>query len=124
YMQTIGKKLGVNVGNLIGHSAVRLYAMGQDCHEREASAEELVEMRRIVAEALHAGALGISFTRNMKHRDISGKRIPGAYAPESEIFALGDVLREVGTGEIQCGDAVEPELKEHMMSRLSEATGR
>jgi N-acyl-D-aspartate/D-glutamate deacylase len=124
YMQAIGQKLGVNVGTLIGHSAVRLYAMGEECQQRPATNAELETMRRLVREALEAGALGLSITRNMNHYDITGNRIPAACAPESELFALADVLREVGTGVIQSGGGTNPEMKDRLMSRLSEACGR
>jgi N-acyl-D-amino-acid deacylase len=125
YMSAIGRRLGVNVGTLVGHSAVRLYAMGEtDCSERAATDAELGVMRRLVQEALEAGALGLSITRNMNHFDIAGKRIPAACAPESELFALADVLREVGTGVIQCGGGTNPELKDRLLSRLSQACGR
>src|SRR5207245_2342397 len=120
----IGQRLGVNVGTLVGHSAVRLYAMGKDCSERPATDAELETMRRIVREALEAGALGLSITRNMNHFDIAGTRIPAACAPESELFALADVLREVGTGVIQCGGGTNPELKDRLLSRLAQACGR
>jgi N-acyl-D-amino-acid deacylase len=124
YMRAIGHRLGVNVGTLIGHSAVRLYAMGEECSERAATEAELEAMRRVVREALEAGALGLSITRNMNHFDISGKRIPAACAPESELFALADVLREAGTGVIQCGGGTNPELKDRLLSRISQACGR
>ncbi len=124
YMTAIGQRLGVNVGTLVGHSAVRLYAMGADCSERPATDAELEAMRRVVREALEAGALGLSITRNMNHFDIAGTRIPAACAPESELFALADVLREAGTGVIQCGGGTNPELKDGLLSRLSQACGR
>ena len=124
YMNAIGGRLGVNVGTLIGHSAVRLYAMGDECSDRSATDAELTAMRKVVREALEAGALGLSVTRNMGHFDISGKRIPAACAPESELFALADVLRETGTGVIQCGGGTNPELKDKLLTRLSEASGR
>src|SRR5436189_2888917 len=124
YMSAIGQRLGVNVGTLVGHSAVRLYAMGKDCSERAATDAELETMRRVVREALEAGALGLSITRNMNHFDIAGTRIPAACAPESELFALTDVLREVGTGVIQCGGGTNPELKDGLLSRISQACGR
>jgi N-acyl-D-amino-acid deacylase len=124
YMSTIGQRLAVNVGTFVGHSAVRLYAMGKDCSEREATNAELEEMRRVVRDALEAGALGLSITRNMNHFDIVGKRIPAACAPESELFALADVLREAGTGVIQCGGGTNPELKDRLLSRLAQACGR
>jgi N-acyl-D-amino-acid deacylase len=124
YMRAVGQKLAVNVGTLVGHSAVRLYAMGEECSDRPATDAELETMRRVVREALEAGALGLSITRNMNHFDIAGKRIPAACAPESELFALADVLREVGTGVIQCGGGTNPELKDRLLSRISEACGR
>src|SRR5213593_170095 len=124
YMSAIGQRLGVNVGTFVGHSAVRLYAMGEDCSERAATEAELEIMRRLVRESLDAGALGLSITRNMNHFDIAGKRIPAACAPESELFALADVLREVGTGVIQCGGGTNPELKDRLLSRLAQACGR
>jgi N-acyl-D-amino-acid deacylase len=124
YMSAIGQRLGVNVGTLIGHSAVRLYAMGKDCSERPATDAELDTMRRVVREGLQAGALGLSITRNMNHFDIAGTRIPAACAPESELFALADVLREAGTGVIQCGGGTNPELKDKLLSRISQACGR
>jgi N-acyl-D-amino-acid deacylase len=124
YMGAIGQRLGVNVGTLIGHSAVRLYAMGKECSERAATEAEVEVMRRVVREALEAGALGLSITRNMNHFDILGTRIPAACAPESELFALADVLREAGTGVIQCGGGTNPELKDRLLSRISQACGR
>src|SRR5437773_6269472 len=124
YMSAIGQRLGVNVGTLVGHSAVRLYAMGADCSERPATDAELEAMRRVVREALEAGALGLSITRNMHHFDIAGTRIPAACAPESGLFALADVLREAGTGVIQCGGGTNAELKDGLLRRLAQASGR
>jgi hypothetical protein len=50
--------------------------------------------------------------------------IPALWADEKEIFALADVLREMGTGIIQSGGGREAEMKDGLMARLSEATGR
>jgi N-acyl-D-aspartate/D-glutamate deacylase len=124
YMGAVEKRLGVNVGMMIGHSAVRLYAMGDASQERAATEGELEVMRGVVREGLEAGALGLSVSRNMGHFDVGGKLIPGAFAPEEELFALAAVLRELGTGVIQSGDGRTLELKTRLMSRLSEASGR
>ena len=124
YMGAIGQRLGVNVGTLVGHSAIRLYAMGEQCSDRPATDVELEAMRRVLRESIDAGALGLSITRNMNHFDVEGKRIPAACAPESELFALADVLREAGTGVIQCGGGTNPELKDGLLSRISQASGR
>ena len=124
YMDTVEKKLGVNVGTLMGHTAIRLYAMGDGSQERAATEGELEEMRKVVREGLQAGALGLSLSRNMSHFDLRGKLIPASFAPEPELFALAQVLQEEGTGVIQSGGGTTPELKDRLMSRLSEASGR
>jgi N-acyl-D-aspartate/D-glutamate deacylase len=98
--------------------------MGEAASQRDATDDELAAMRRIVREAIDAGALGLSITRNMAHFDIAGTRIPAACAPETELFALADVLREAGTGVIQCGGGTNPELKDRLLSRISQACGR
>src|SRR6266550_2983295 len=116
--------LGVNVGNLIGHTAVRYYVMGDECQKRTATDDEIREMQGLVRDGMQAGALGLSVSRNQGHFDPQGVHIPAIWADEKEIFALGDVLRELGTGLIQSGGGNGAEMKDALMSRLSEATGR
>jgi N-acyl-D-amino-acid deacylase len=124
YLDQLDHNLGVNVGNLIGHSAVRYYVMGEDCQKRAASDAEIQQMQEIVRDGMIAGALGLSVSRNQGHYDPQGVHIPALWAEEQEIFALGDVLRELGTGVIQSGGGNGAEMKNALMSRLSEATGR
>ncbi|HVH76684.1 MAG TPA: amidohydrolase family protein [Stellaceae bacterium] len=124
YIEQLDHHLGVNVGNLIGHSAVRYYVMGEDCQKRTASDDEIGQMQALVRDGMRAGALGLSVSRNEGHYDPQGVHIPALWADEREIFALGDVLRELGTGIIQSGGGNGAEMKDALMSRLSEATGR
>ena len=124
YMETLDQRLGVNVGTLIGHSAVRYYIMGNESQGRPATESEIKGMQGLIRDGLTAGALGISINQNMGHYDPQGVRIPASWATEPEIFALGDVLREMGTGVIQGGGGRQVELKDRLMSRLSQATGR
>ena len=124
YMDILDRTMGVNVGTLIGHTPLRYYVMGEESQNREASAAEIQEMREIVREALMAGALGLSLSRNRTHYDSKGVMIPAIWASEEEIFSLGDVLRDLGTGVIQCGSGRDVERESRMMSRLSQATGR
>ena len=124
YLDQMDRNLGVNVGNLIGHTAVRYYVMGDDCQKRTATDDEIRQMQGLVREGMEAGALGLSVSRNQGHFDPQGVHIPAIWADEREIFALGDVLREMGTGLIQSGGGNGAEMKDALMSRLSEATGR
>ena len=124
YLDQLDHHLGVNVGNLIGHTAVRYYVMGDDCQKRTATDDEIKQMQGLVRDGVKAGALGLSVSRNQGHYDPQGVHIPALWADEKEIFALGDVLRELGTGLIQSGGGNGAEVKNGLMSRLSEATGR
>jgi len=63
------------------------------------------------------GALGLSVSRNRGHYDPQGVHIPALWADEKEIFALADVLREMGTGIIQSGGGREAEMKSGLMAR-------
>jgi N-acyl-D-amino-acid deacylase len=124
YLDEMDRNLGVNIGNLIGHTAVRHYVMADDCQKRTATDDEIRQMQGLVREGLKAGALGLSVSRNQGHFDPQGVHIPAIWADEKEIFALGDVLKELGTGLIQSGGGNGAEMKDALMSRISEATGR
>jgi N-acyl-D-amino-acid deacylase len=124
YLEEMDRNLGVNIGNLIGHTAVRHYVMGEDCQKRTATDDEIRQMQGLVRDGMEAGALGLSVSRNQGHFDPQGVHIPAIWADEKEIFALGDVLKEMGTGLIQSGGGNGAEMKDALMSRLSEATGR
>ena len=124
YLDQMDRNLGVNVGNLIGHTAVRYYVMGDECQKRTATDDEIRQMQDLVRDGMKAGALGLSVSRNQGHFDPQGVHIPAIWADEKEMFALGDVLRELGTGLIQSGGGNGAEMKDALMSRLSEATGR
>src|SRR5579884_345915 len=124
YMDRLDNHLGINIGNLIGHTAVRHYVMGDDCQKPGATEAQIKEMQDVVRSGLAAGALGLSVSREKGHFDPQGVLIPALWADEQEIFALADVLRELGTGTIQAGGGQYVELKDGMMRRLAEATGR
>src|SRR5207237_5988541 len=124
YMEHLDHHLGINVGNLIGHSAVRHYVMGDDCQKPGATEAQVKAMQDVVRDGMRAGALGLSVSREKGHFDPQGVLIPALWADENEIFAISDVLRELSTGTIQAGGDQYVELKDGMMRRLDEATGR
>ena len=124
YMDKLDKRLGVNTGTLIGHTPLRYYVMGDDCQKREATPDEIKAMQDVVREGMTAGALGLSLSRQKGHFDPQGVPIPALWASDDEVFALCDVLRELSTGTIQVGGGVDQELKDGMIARIAEATGR
>ena len=76
----------INVAALVGHTPVRLYVMGEEATEREATDDEVARMREIVAEALDAGAVGF---RHLEGADPRRLRRPAG--PEPRRFAGGDL---------------------------------
>jgi len=80
----------------------------------------------LVREGIEAGALGFSTSRTLGHIGINGRPVPGTYATEKELFAIGDVLGELGTGIFEvapmgsAGEDVDAPLRElDWMARLS-----
>ena len=88
----------INVGALVGHTPVRLYVMGEEATEREATADEIAQMRRIVAEALRAGAVGFATSRSATHVGYSGRPVPSRAASLAEIEALAGARGGGGHG--------------------------
>ena len=103
YLDALDRRLGINVASLIGHSAVRRYVMGEASQERHATDAEVAAMKAIVREGIEAGAVGVSFERNLRHFDWNGRLAPTNVASDDEIFAVAGVVDEVGRGVIQFG---------------------
>jgi N-acyl-D-aspartate/D-glutamate deacylase len=101
YLNRIDGRLGINVGGLVGHIAVRQYVMGEESVEREATPAEIQHMKALVREGMEAGALGFSTNRNERHMREDGKPVPSRLASDEELFTLCDVLGEVNAGAIQ-----------------------
>jgi N-acyl-D-amino-acid deacylase len=102
----------INVAAFVPHSMVRLYVMGPDAaFSRAATDAELAEIRRVMREALDAGAIGISTSQAPSHQGPFGKPVPSRFADEREIRALVETLAETGRGiiEITYGPLLEIE---------------
>lgn len=91
----------INVGALLGHTPLRLYVMGEDATEREATEDEIARMERIVADGLRAGALGFATSKSATHVGYAGRPVPSRAATLGEIERLAAVLGEVGHGLMQ-----------------------
>ena len=96
YLDHIRPKLGINVGALIGHSAIRLFVMGAASQERAATPEEIEAMCELVEESMTAGALGIS--SSYVDMDENGRPVPSQYADIDEKIALAKAMAKSGRG--------------------------
>lgn len=92
--------LGLNYTAYIGHTALRLFAMGDDAYERVATAEEIATMQRLVGEALDAGAAGFATSFAITHRGADGKPVPSRFADRAEIDGILATIAEKRRGVV------------------------
>ena len=122
----------VDIGTQVPHGAVRAYVMGDRGASNEpATPDDIAAMAAIVRDGIRAGALGFSTSRTLAHRAIDGEPVPGTFAAEDELFGIGAVLGELGTGVFELAaagalgeDLAAPEREVDWMRRLSKAVGR
>jgi len=98
---------GINAGGMVGHSAVRVHAMGERALDEEPATDADVDaMCTLVAEAIDAGALGFSTSRTMLHRVPDGRLIPGSHADARELVEIAKVMGERGRGVFESAPAL------------------
>ena len=126
------QELAIDIGTQVPHGAVRGYVMGERGARNEpATPDDIAEMAAIVREGIEAGALGVSTSRTIAHRAIDGEPVPGTYAAEDELFAMGRALTDAGSGVFELApagvmgeDLAASEKEMDWMRRLSRETGR
>lgn len=110
---------GVNVGGLVGHCAVRLYAMGEEALEnRPASDEQIGRMHDAVAEALRGGALGFSTSRTPLHLTPDGEVVPGTHATEAELKGICAALGTQQRGLVEAATGIAGEDEASLRANL------
>jgi N-acyl-D-aspartate/D-glutamate deacylase len=100
YLAARQAKLGVNLACYVGHSTLRRYVMGAEGSEREASENEVAEMRSLVREAMAAGAAGFSSSSVPTQVDGDDRPIASRFAAREELVALCEEAGLAGGGSI------------------------
>src|SRR5215204_3656237 len=86
YFKRLEKQgMGVNLGTFVGATQVREYVIGYD--DRPPTAAELEQMKKLVADAMRDGALGLS---------TSLQYVPARFAKTDELIELAKVARQYG----------------------------
>lgn len=109
------------------HSPLRVYVMGERGANLEPPTEQdLAEMRRLTCEAVKAGALGVSTSRNLAHRFRDGQSAPSVNTEEFELMALAQGLRDAQSGVFQLIPNIERPADDEfrLIERLHEVSGR
>ncbi|MCH8191377.1 MAG: amidohydrolase family protein, partial [Chloroflexi bacterium] len=100
YMRRVEQRLSVNVACQVGHSAVRYYVMGEEAIQRQATPEEVAEMKAVVLESLRDGAVGFTTSLSRTHVDWEGNPVPSRFCDAEELRELGGAVGEFGFGAI------------------------
>src|SRR5437870_1628108 len=106
YFQRLDKQgAGVNLGTFVGATQVREYVIGYD--DRPPTQAELEQMKKLVAEAMKDGALGVS---------TSLQYVPARFAKTDEIVELAKVAHQYGgiyiTHQRSEANAIDDSMKE------------
>ncbi|MFZ5781570.1 MAG: N-acyl-D-amino-acid deacylase family protein [Pseudomonadota bacterium] len=91
----------INVAALFGHTPLRLYVMGEESTERAATPDEISAMKKLVREAMEAGAIGFGTSVSVSHNGYAGKPVPSRQASVEEMDAMVSVLGELKRGLMQ-----------------------
>src|SRR5438270_4317946 len=96
---------GINLGTFVGATQVREYVIGYD--DRPPTADELTQMKTLVADAMKDGALGVS---------TSLQYVPARFAQTDEIVELAKVAHQYGgiyiTHQRSEANAIDDSMKE------------
>ena len=92
--------VALNYGCYVGHTAVRMYVMGEDAYERPATAGELERMAGVVEESMAAGAMGFASSASPTHNGDGGRPVPSRVADLDELRALLAAVRRSGKGVV------------------------
>ena len=96
------RRRDIDVAAYLPHSPLRVYVMGRRGADREpATPEDLALMRKLAAEAIEVGALGVSSSRFAFHKTGSGDLIPSYDAAYEEISAIVGGVSDAGGGLLQ-----------------------
>jgi len=122
---------GINVGGLVGHCAVRYWAMGAESLDNTpASPDQIARMHDIVTEAIAGGALGFSTSRTILHRTPEGQPVPGTFANREELLGIAKALGKLQRGLFEAAPGIDSgkpkDIKREVdwMTEVSLLTGR
>jgi len=94
YLDMLARRgCALNVAAFAGHSAIRTYVMGEEATQRSATDEEIASMKKILLEAMSAGAVGFSTSTSPAHNGEGGKPMPSRLADDKELRELAGSLQ-------------------------------
>ena len=121
------RRFDLDLATQVPHAALRVHVMGERGVAREpATEQDRIEMARLAAEGIRAGALGFSTSRTLNHKTVAGEPIPTLAAAEAELAAIAAEIGNTGAGWLQVISDFDDELDAEfaMLRRLVASSGR
>jgi len=116
----------IDLGAQVPHGALRLHVMGErGATQQPATPGDIVEMARLAAEAVQAGALGFTTTRTVNHRTSLGEPTPTLRAEADELIGIARAIGRLGTGVLQAvSDFDDLDGEIDLFRRMAAESGR
>jgi N-acyl-D-aspartate/D-glutamate deacylase len=116
----------------VPHDPLRMYVMRERAVAQQAATpDDVAAMRRLLREALQAGAAGFSTGRSDNHRTSEGKETPAAEASAAELTGLAQAFDGLGHGVVQLvsdfdllRDPARFDAEFDLVEQLAQASGR
>ena len=128
YLDAIAQRhADIDFAAYLPHSPLRVYTMGQRGVDLEPPTEaDLAQMRRLTAEAVAAGAIGVSTSRTFAHRFRDGRPAPSVNTEDEEVLALAAGLRDAGQGVFQMvgNHSLSPAQQFDLYRRIAQTSER
>jgi len=90
----------LNYNAYVGHTALRLFVMGDAAYEREATEAEVQGMCKALDDGLRAGAAGFATSLAPTHVGMNGKPIPSRWSNRGELESLCKTVGRFGKGVV------------------------
>jgi N-acyl-D-amino-acid deacylase len=101
YLDAVERRgTALNFACYVGHTAVRLYVMGEAAYERAATGDEIGRMQQVVADAMASGAAGFASSMSPTHNGDGGRPVPSRVADAEELRQLLQPLRGGSRGVV------------------------
>lgn len=128
YLDALEKRhADIDFAAQLPHSPLRVYVMGERGANLEPPTEtDLAEMRRLTKEAIEAGALGVTTSRQLAHAFRDGRPAPSTKTEVNELLTLAAGLKDAGTGVFQIIPSTDKTSGHEfdIIRSLNEASGR
>ena len=92
----------IDIAAQVPHGALRTYVMDErGAEDLQPTDDELARMAALVEESVRSGAVGLSTNRLAAHTAKDGRPVPGTFAKDAELDALGAAMARAGGGVLE-----------------------